>query len=168
MCAFSSQLIGVKESFDCVLGVDTALKVVYNQKSVTSHEPPRSFAEPMKTTTRFVITTVTNGHDFDIAGLVVRDAIPLGDHGSNIKVMLRKPDGLARAKEGEEVTVALAGDVKGGKVYWTKVEKGRGGEKDGMYEWVCGIGAGKKVQLEAEWDVKSPGNLKWEEKRKTT
>ena len=71
--------------------------------------------------------------------------------------------GSKGAKEGEEVTVALAGDVKGGKVYWTKVEKGRGGEKDGMYEWVCGIPAGKKVKLEAEWDVKAPSSMRWEE-----
>ena len=40
---------------------------------------------------------------------------------------------------------------------------GKGGEKDGMYEWVCGIAAGQKVQLEARWDVKAPESVRWEE-----
>ena len=44
------------------------------------------------------------------------------------------------------------------------MEDGKGGEKDGIYEWVCAIPAGKRVQLETEWDVKAPGGLKWEEK----
>ncbi len=161
LCA---QLIGVDESFECVLGIDTALKVSYFQKSHTTHEPPRSFAEPTKTTTRTVTATVKNGHQFDIAGLVVRDVIPLGDQDANIKVTLRKPEGLAHAKDGEEVAVDLGEDAKDVKVRWTKVEKGQGGEREGMYEWVCGfVVAGKEVRLEAEWDIKSPANVQWEE-----
>ncbi|KAI0750045.1 hypothetical protein C8Q80DRAFT_1269826 [Daedaleopsis nitida] len=157
-------LIGVKESFNCVLGVDTALKVVYTQKSVTSHEPPRSFAEPSKTTTRTAVTTVRNGHQFDISDLVVRDALPLGDGDANIKVMLRKPDGLAQAKDEEEVAVDLGESVQDAKVRWSKVEKGKGGEKDGMFEWGCGtVAAGTEVKFEAEWDIKSPANVQWEE-----
>ncbi|KAI0706428.1 hypothetical protein C8Q76DRAFT_749605 [Earliella scabrosa] len=161
----SLSLIGVNESFNCVLGVDTALKVSYNQRSVTSQEPPRSFAEPTKTTTRTITATVTNGHQFDISALIVRDGIPLGDADANIKVMLRKPDGLAQAKDGEEVPIDLGADVQDAKVRWSKVEKGQGGEKDGMYEWVCGtVVAGKEVKFEAEWDIKSPANVRWEEK----
>ena len=157
----------MNESFNCVLGVDTALKVSYNQRSVTSQEPPRSFAEPTKTTTRTITATVTNGHQFDISALIVRDGIPLGDADTNIKVMLRKPDGLAQAKDGEEVPIDLGADVQDAKVRWSKVEKGQGGEKDGMYEWVCGtVVSGKEVKFEAEWDIKSPANLRWEETQK--
>ncbi|KAI0788235.1 hypothetical protein C8Q74DRAFT_1195353 [Fomes fomentarius] len=157
-------LIGVDESFECVLGIDTALKVSFVQKSHTAHEPPRSFAEHTKTTTRTATTTVKNGHQFDIAGLVVRDVIPLGDQDANIKVTLRKPEGLAQAKDGEEVAVDLGEDAKDVKVRWTKVEKGAGGEKEGMYEWVCGsVVAGKEVKLEAEWDIKSPASVRWVE-----
>ena len=125
----------------------------------------RSFAEPTKTTTRRVTTTATNGHPFDISNLVIRDAIPLGNEDANITVMLRKPDGLAQAKDGDEVTVRLDGDgdVQEAKARWAKVDDGKGGEKDGMYEWICGITAGKRVELEAEWDVKAPANLRWEE-----
>ena len=153
----------MNESFDCVLGIDTALRVTYSQKSHTEHEPARSFAEPTKTTTRTVTTTASNKHTFDIANLVIRDIIPLGNEDANIKVMLRKPDGLALAKDGEEVTVGLTGEVKEGKARWSKVENGKGGEKEGMYEWVLAVPAGQAVSVEAEWAVKALSNVKWEE-----
>ncbi|KAI0750058.1 hypothetical protein C8Q80DRAFT_1120131 [Daedaleopsis nitida] len=50
-----------------------------------------------------------------------------------------------------------------GKVRWSKVVDGKGGEKDGMYGWVCGVPAGKKIELEAEWDIKAAANVRWEE-----
>ncbi|PIL32346.1 hypothetical protein GSI_05592 [Ganoderma sinense ZZ0214-1] len=173
-------LIGVNESFSCVLGIDTALKVVSQPKSRTEHEPKRSFAEPFKTTTRTVTTTIANGHPFDVAALVVRDAIPLGHDDANIKVVLRRPAGLAQAKDGEEVAVALPGMGTGApgdgnaagqgqgqevKVRWVRTECGSGGEKAGLYEWVCGLKAGKRIKLEAEWEVKAPSNMRWEELR---
>ena len=157
------QLISVNESFDCVLGIDTAVRVTYSSKSDTEHEPVRSFAEPTKTTTRTVTTTATNGHPFDIANLIIRDAIPLGNEDANITVMLRKPDGLAQAKDGDEVTARLDGDVQEVKARWSKVENGKGGEKEGMYEWVLAVPAGQAVTVEAEWAVKAPSNVKWEE-----
>ena len=157
----------MNESFTCVLGIDASLKVSYETSSRTEHEPKRSFAEPSKTTTRTITTTITNGHSFDLTGLVVRDAIPLGHSDANIKVALRKPDGLAQAKDGEDVTVTLpgAGDAAGqeAKVRWARTESGGGGEKEGLYEWVCELKAGKKVRLEAEWEVKAPSTLRWEE-----
>ena len=88
-------MIGVNESFVCVLGIDRSLKVTYNTKSRTEYEPRRSFAEPSKTTTRTVVTTIMNGHPLDITDLVVRDAIPLGNDHDHIQVTLRKPEGLA-------------------------------------------------------------------------
>ena len=161
------QLISVNESFECVLGVDTALRVTYRTDTRTVHEPARSFAEPTKTTTSTVKITVANKHTFAVTDLVMRDTVPLGNEDAKIRVMLRKPDGLALAKADDEVAVALedASEVKEAKVRWGKVEDGKGGEKDGMYEWVRGIPAGKKVQLETEWDVKAPGELRGEEKK---
>ena len=159
----------MNESFTCVLGIDTSLKVLSQPKSRTEYEPKRSFAEPLKTTTRIVTTTIASGHSFDIAGLVVRDAIPLGNSVANIQVVLRRPAGLAQAKDGEEVTVALpgTGDAAGqeAKVRWARTESGGGGEKEGLYEWVCELKAGKKVRLEAEWEVKAPSSMGWEEIR---
>ncbi len=153
----------MNESFNCVLGSDTALRVTYTQQSRTEHEAGRTFDEPTKTTTRMITIAATNGHTFDIPKLVIRDAIPLGDENANIKVMLRKPEGLAQAKDGEEVTVLLEGEVQNAKARWSKLENGKGGEKDGMYEWVCSVPAGKAVSLKAEWAVKAPSNVKWEE-----
>ena len=95
---------------------------------------------------------------------MIRDAIPLGDEDSNIKVMLLKPDGLAEAKDGEELTVDLGEGVKDAKVRWSKVENGKGGEKDGMYEWVCGLQAGTNTEFVASWAVKAPAKVPWEEK----
>ena len=153
-----------------MLGIDTSLKVSYQTKSRTEHEPKRSFAEPFKTTTRTVTTNISNGHSFDLSGLVVRDAVPRGHRDANIKVALRQPDRLAQAKDGEEVTVSLpgvgdtiAGEAQEAKVRWVRTENGAGGEKEGLYEWVCELKAGKKVRLEVEWEVKAPSAWKWEE-----
>ncbi|KAI0750057.1 hypothetical protein C8Q80DRAFT_1165901 [Daedaleopsis nitida] len=161
----SLSLIGANESFTCVLGIDTALKVDHSRSSTTSREPElRSFAEPNKTTTRTTVTTVRNGHLSDISGLVVRDALPLGNEFASVKVVLRKPDGLAAVKEGGEAAVDLGEGVQDAKVRWTKVEHGRGGEKDGMFEWVCGtVAAGKEVAFEAEWAIKMPAKTHWAE-----
>lgn len=159
------QFIAVNESFPCVLGVDTSLKVTYRQSSKTEHEPRRNFAEPHKTIARTAITTITNQHAHAVTELVVRDAIPLGNEDVQVAVMLRKPAGLAEAVQGAEVAVKLAEPQEGvtAKVRWTKVEDGRGGEKDGLYEWVCAIPPGKKISLEAQWDVKGPSDVLWSE-----
>ncbi|KAI0648701.1 hypothetical protein C8Q79DRAFT_904375 [Trametes meyenii] len=152
--------IAVDESFGCVLGVDTSLKVEYRHSTKTEHEERRSFAEPNKTTTRTVTTTITNRHQFDIAQVLVRDAIPLGDEDEQIAVHLKKPEGLASAEEGKDVAVALEGGQTA-KVRWTKVVDGKGGEKDGFYEWLCAVPAGKKIALEAQWGIKAPSKMEW-------
>ena len=136
----------------------------YNTEARTTEEPARNFAEASKTTTQTLTTTILNGHSFDLDGVIVRDSLPLGDAEAKIKVALQKPTGLAQAKDGEEIAVALDGEVGGAKVRWSAIVDGKGGEKDGVYEWVCKIPAGKKVELEVEWDVKAPAGLRWEEK----
>ena len=159
----------MNESFSCVLGVDTSFKISYRTSSHTEHESKRCFAELFKTTTRTVTTMISNGHSFDISGLVVRDTIPLGNDDANITVSLRRPEGLAQAKDGEEIAVALldleaaAGEEQEAKVRWARTKNRDGGEKKGSYEWVCGLKAGKRVRLEAEWEIKAPDTLQWEE-----
>ncbi|KAI9001458.1 hypothetical protein BD414DRAFT_432034 [Trametes punicea] len=161
-------LIPADEQFDCVFGVDPNLKVLYQQSEKIQYEPRRSFAEPQKTTTRTTLTTVKNQHKFNIAQLVIRDAIPLGSETDKIAVVLRKPPGLAEAKEGQEVIVQVDADGNESEkaeanVRWSEVVDGQGGEKDGLFEWVCTIPAGKKITLESQWDVKSPGEIRWKE-----
>ncbi|KAI0763312.1 hypothetical protein BD413DRAFT_720002 [Trametes elegans] len=154
--------ISANESFACVLGIDPSLKVSYEQNAKTEHEPRRNFAEPHKTTTLTDTTTVTNTHAFAVYPLIVRGAVPLGNEQVQIAVNLRKPSGLAEAKDGQEVEVDV-GLPERAKVRWTRVVDGKGGEKDGLYEWVCSIPAGGKVTLEAQRDVKAPSNLQWHE-----
>ncbi|KAI0636279.1 hypothetical protein C8Q77DRAFT_637351 [Trametes polyzona] len=163
----SLEFIAVNESFECVLGVDTALKVTFRQESKTEHEPRRSFAEPIKMTIRTTTTTISNQHPHAVSDLIVRDAIPLGNEDAKVSVTLRKPAGLAEALEGDEVVVD-DGDGEGkeggasAKVRWSKVVDGKGGEKDGLYEWVCVIPAGKKISLETQCDIKGPSDVEWE------
>ena len=118
-----------------MLGVDTALPVAYHTNSRTMQEPASSFVEYTKTTTSTVAITVANKHAFDVAGLIVRDTVPLGNEEAQKKVVLRKPDGLALAKADEEVAVALEGDseVNEVRVRWGKTEGGKGGETGGIY-----------------------------------
>lgn len=73
--------------------------------------------------------------------------------------MLRKPLALADAKDGQ--VVDLENDSL--KVGWEKLVDGKGGEKDGKFEWKWKVGNGAKVNLEAEWEVKAPGDVPWVE-----
>ncbi|OSC98499.1 hypothetical protein PYCCODRAFT_1375112 [Trametes coccinea BRFM310] len=156
----------VNESFDCVLGVDTSIKVSYRQDEKTEHEPRRNFAEPQKTTTRTMITTVINRHNHDIPELIVRESVPLGSEADKVSVILRKPAGLAAAKDGQVIldrVEADDGEAAKAKVRWTDVVDGNGGEKDGLFEWIHAIPAGKKISFEAQWDIKSPSDVRWTE-----
>ena len=141
----------------------------YTTESCVEHDPARSFVDASKTTC-MTRTTIFNGHTFDVAGVVVRDVLPQGDAEANIVVTIRKPQGLDFAKEREDVTLqdsVVDGEEASMKARWTKVEDGKGGKKDGMYEWVCEVQAGQKAELEEEWTVKTLGNLHWEEKAGT-
>ena len=86
--------------------------------------------------------------------------ISLGNEDEKTKVILKKPAGLTEAKDGEEipVTVGLGETMTThtARVQWTAVKNWKGGEKDGMYEWICAVQAGKNLRLKAvkaEWDV---------------
>lgn len=75
-----------------------------------------------------------------------------------LKVILRKPKDLADAKAGQVV------DLNDGlKVRWTDVVEGKGGEKEGQFEWLWKVEAGAKVTLDAEWEVKAPSDISWYE-----
>lgn len=94
-----------------------------------------------------------------ISDLIARDAIPTCDD-KRVKVILRKPEGLADAKEGELVTVNKVEEVKVG---WEKLVDGKGGEKDGKFEWRASVKAKDKVTLEVQWEVKAPADTFWAE-----
>lgn len=71
------------------------------------------------------------------------------------------------AKDGEFVTVKDDDDEDkkstGLKVGWEKLVDGKGGEKEGRFEWKWKVDAGKKVSLEAQWEVKATADVNWVE-----
>lgn len=117
-----------------------------------------SFAEATNTTIYTSKTTIHNKHAFAISDLIVRDVVPMsGD--KRVKVILRKPEGLADARDGVIV------DLKQGglKARWEKLVDGKGGEKEGKFEWTWKVDSGAQIKLEAEWEVKAPADVTWVE-----
>ena len=84
----------------------------------------------------------------------MRDVIPTYED-KRAKIILHKPLGLADAKDGESVDLKSDGLLVG----WEKLVDGKGGEKEGKFEWKWEVGSGAKVNLEAEWEIKVPGEF---------
>jgi hypothetical protein len=165
--------------FSCTLGADPATRIRYTRTSKRADEHEgggasrerSAFAEQWAATTYRSRTTVTNRHPFALRALVLRDGVPVSDDDKRVSVVLRRPEGLAELGQGEELKIAKDGtragdgDGESGKrtVRWSKVVDGKGGKKEGLFEWVVEIGAGEEVTIETEWDVKAPVSLKWVE-----
>ncbi|TFK16659.1 hypothetical protein FA15DRAFT_698701 [Coprinopsis marcescibilis] len=151
--------INTGDDFECTLGDDPSTKVTYSRTLKSIKSNGGNFAETTNTTTYTTKISVHNKHTFDIDDLVVRHVIPMCEDKRG-QVILRKPDELAKAKEGQILSLP-----DGLKVTWSKSEgsDGKGGEKEGRYEWIWKVASGAKVNLEAEWDVKVPGEYMWAE-----
>ena len=107
-----------------------------------------------------------NRHAFALERLIVRDVIPVSVEEDRVRVILRRPEILAEANEGEDCVVAQSDGgvgVDGLKVRWRKVQGDEGGKKEGMFEWVGAVGAGKEITIETEWDVRAPADVNWVE-----
>lgn len=94
---------------------------------------------------------------------------------NDIKVLLRRPEGLGEAAAGEMVVLqngerhGESDDEEGGN------SKGKGKEtarvrvrwrdaaahKLGKYEWLVDLPAGEDVKLDAEYLVRAPSDYKW-------
>ena len=142
------------DNFECTLGDDPATKVTYTRTSRVTKNEGGAFTEATHTTTHTTKILIHNKHAFVLHDLVVRDVIPTCED-KRTKVVLRKPDGLAHAKDGQEVTLSETGGVK---VKWEKLVDGKGGEKEGKFEWLGSVKAKDKLALEAEWEVKGPAD----------
>ncbi|EIN04009.1 hypothetical protein PUNSTDRAFT_108850 [Punctularia strigosozonata HHB-11173 SS5] len=145
-----------KDTFGCTLGIDYSLAMTYVRRSATKEGDGGAFAEKYNSTTYTVQITVKNKHRFPIKGLVLRDSIPTAAEAikQKVRVILRKPDGLADASQGETVSV----EVKGGKA---KAKWAADGEKDGKYDWVCDLEPGKELTLETVYEVRAPADMAW-------
>ncbi|KAI0045247.1 hypothetical protein FA95DRAFT_1589849 [Auriscalpium vulgare] len=153
--------ISPNDTFDCTLGADPAVRIRYTRTAAAQTAPARLFSEQMRTTTYTSRAVLRNTHAFAVRALIVRDALPVA--GGGVSTVLRRPDGLAGAKD-EDVTLAAEGKGEGRKVRWGKTVDGKGGKKDGMFEWVCALGAGEEIVLETVWDVQAPVHVHWVEK----
>ena len=168
----------------CTLGADPATRIRYARTSKRADdddaagfaaERERSaFSEQWAATMYRSRTTVTNCHPFALRELVVRDGLPVCKDEKRVSVVLRHPAGLAELEQGKELQVRAKeasgregdsgegeGESKKQRVRWCKVVDGKGGRKEGLFEWVVEVGAGEELTTETEWDVKAPVSLKW-------
>ncbi|KAI0045246.1 hypothetical protein FA95DRAFT_1543906 [Auriscalpium vulgare] len=143
--------INPNDAFDCTLGADPAVRIRYTRTAAAQTAPARPFSEQTRTTTYTSRAVLRNTHAFAVGALVVRDALPVARGG--VSTVLRRPEGLAGAKDDEEVALAAEGEGEGRMVRWGKAVDGKGGKKDGVFEWVCALGAGEEIVLETVWDV---------------
>ncbi|KAH9008637.1 hypothetical protein EDB83DRAFT_489714 [Lactarius deliciosus] len=168
------------DTFHCALGADPATRIRYARTSRRADKPPdaaaRAFSEQWASTAFVSRTTITNSHPFALRALVLRDAVPVSDDGERVNVVLRRPAALADLEQGEELEVGAEDEEEEGeegevrperraaprrKVRWCKSVDGKGGRKEGLFEWVVDVGANEEVTIETEWDVKAPVSLKW-------
>ena len=115
------------------------------------------FGERKYITKYTVRTYITNNHPFPISNLIVRDALPLAPY-DNVKVVLRKPEGLAEARAGEKIRVA--GNVN---VEWSRKSRGSLSSVEGKYKWLVSLEGNKGCTLETEWEIQSSSDSLWEE-----
>jgi uncharacterized protein (TIGR02231 family) len=143
--------------FSCSLGADMATCVRYAcasrraDNSVVGREQ-----DPCAATTYRGRTTVKNHHSFALRGLVLRDSVPVSEDERRASLLLRRPAGLTRLGQGEELMIGEG--ESGGRsrtVRWSKVVDGKGGKKEGLFEWVVEVEADEEVTIETEWDVKT-------------
>ncbi|KAF8266027.1 hypothetical protein EI94DRAFT_1587080 [Lactarius quietus] len=167
------------DTFHCTLGADPATRIRYSRTSRradVSANATRAFSEQWASTEYASRTTITNSHPFALRAFVLRDAVPISEDGERVNVVLRRPAGLADLEQGDELEVGAEGEEEGeeeeggvksecGKarrtVRWCKLVDGKGGRKEGLFEWVIDVGAGEEVTIETKWDVKAPVSLKW-------
>jgi uncharacterized protein (TIGR02231 family) len=169
------------DEFSCTLGTDPGTRIYYEctTKSADDADATRersASSEKWAATTYRTCTTVTNRHPFALRELVVRDSVPVSEDEKRTCVVLRYPAGLAELDQKGELRVSVEDseqEDKGEKqntqtrtrtVRWCKVVDGKGGKKEGLFEWVVEVEAGEELTIETEWDVKTPVSLGWFEK----
>jgi len=157
------------DEFSCTLGADPATRIRYERTAKRADDAGAAgersaFSEQWAATMYRSRTTVTNRHPFALRELVVRDGVPVCEDERRVSVVLRHPAGLADMDQGEGLVAGSKEKDEGKKeqiVRWSKLIDGKGGRKEGLFEWVVEVGAGEELTIEAEWDVKAPVSLKW-------
>ena len=153
--------------FSCTLGADPAKRIRYTRTSKRADDggagcERNAFSEQWAATTYRSCTTITNCHPFALRALVLRDGVPVSEDKKRVCVVQRRPEGLAELEQGEELKVGEGSSEKR-TVRRSKMVDGKGGRKEGLFEWVVEVGAGEEVTIKTEWGVKAPVSLGWVE-----
>ncbi|KAF5359447.1 hypothetical protein D9756_002930 [Leucocoprinus leucothites] len=143
------------DTFTFTLGDDPSIGISYERITTVTKEGTHKFAEAIDVTTYTTTVTAQNTHPFAIENLAIRDAVPISGSDKRIKVLLRKPEELVEAKEGEFVEVKDSGDAGVESNLLVKWEK----EQDGLYEYRWKIDANDTVKFETVFDVKAPSDI---------
>lgn len=129
--------------------------MTFDQK-VKRIETPSTIFGANRDRVLFTVTlTLNNKRDSPLKGLVVRDVIPVSEI-SQVKVLLLKPEGLAEAQEGNDVTVE-----DGVKVRWFEPIGDRGGMKEGRHQWLVDLEGRETKVLVTEWEVSTTPGYHW-------
>jgi len=141
------------------------MKISSVRKISASLNSGGTFAEVSNTTIYTNTTTIHNKHRFPLSEIIIRDVIPISQD-KRVKVHLRKPDGLVDAKDGQVVDLKKL--KEGLKVRWSSLVDGKGGEKEGRFEFMWKVNAGASVTVQSEWEVKAPADVDWHESSPTS
>lgn len=150
------------DTFRCSLGVDTRTRVSYDLTSVLETSQASSFVEQYTITTYKSITTIHNRHKDHHIAVLEKSSVPVAPYeDTRVKVLLRKPEGLAECEDGFRADYKRQDgfDVKWG----TGVEEGKEGKKEGKFVWMGSVSPGEEVTLISEWDVRAPFDIGWRE-----
>jgi len=171
--------VGMRDSFRCTLGIDTAIKVTHCATSTTSISPETEtqFVERFKTVTYTSTATIRNRRaDGDAIDVVGRASLPVvrtrrggpvnaDSVEARIKVLLKQPLGLAENETSDPVELERP---DGFRVQWGTGDGGVGplsgniADKDeGKFMWVGKLDPGQEVLLESVWDVRAPVDISW-------
>ncbi|KAI0075994.1 hypothetical protein K474DRAFT_1663508 [Panus rudis PR-1116 ss-1] len=163
VCTTAIKDISPGGSFECSLGIDPLIRLTYRRTSQRAyHQRARMFGDIDRDSLQFIArTTIVNKHDKPINNLIIRDALPIVPSNDanpdphrpeQMKVVLKRPAGLAEIAQGQTVDIREDKSQFKRTVRWCEVAGGLGGEKDGQYEWVLDLDRGQQVTLEAEWE----------------
>jgi hypothetical protein len=151
LLTFSVKDVNTNETFTCTLGPDPSIGITYTRTATPAKVEGGAFAEQTRSVVYTTTITLRNAHSFTLPAVHVKDSLPLVGDDKRMRVVVRKPVGLADAGQG-------AVEVDGGvKCMWAK----KGGEKEGMVEWVADIGAREEVKMIMEYEVRGPVETGW-------
>ncbi|TFY63210.1 hypothetical protein EVG20_g6412 [Dentipellis fragilis] len=150
------------DTFDCAFGMDQSVRATYTRRSKQVLGPKSQFQEQHRLRTYTSRTVLRNCNTTAAREIILRDALPLlDDENSRIQVILRQPEELGQIEQGDECKIKVDGQVR--TIRWSKVVDFKGGKKDGMFEWVLNVEAGKEIVVETVWEVKAPVDVDWSE-----